>query len=367
MEWVSASPASPVPNVPVRDGSAAGPRSGSPTATAGVRAQTPPGPEQHGLWGGRSASPRDGEGSFFIFFFQSFRPFSLPTAESESPPRFIAGGEGKREGGSQRTTSSRIRFIPVPFWIPYFQALFILCAARGAATRSHGLPTSATENLSLSFSLSFPPPSLPIPRPPLSPTPCSPSFPPVSFFLGWALLRLYGIKCAKCSIGFSKNDFVMRARAKVYHIECFRCVACSRQLIPGDEFALREDGLFCRADHDVVERASLGAGDPLSPLHPSRPLQMAGTARARRPEGARGVWGAPLLPACVAAERHGPGCRHLRGGRAPQHPPFARLHHPTAGQRLRESSPTPSPRRPVAGLRRGPLRGRSSGARGKTA
>lgn len=92
--------------------------------------------------------------------------------------------------------------------------------------------------------------------------------------------RLYGIKCAKCSIGFSKNDFVMRARSKVYHIECFRCVACSRQLIPGDEFALREDGLFCRADHDVVERASLGAGDPLSPLHPARPLQMAGTLRA---------------------------------------------------------------------------------------
>lgn len=88
--------------------------------------------------------------------------------------------------------------------------------------------------------------------------------------------RLYGIKCAKCNIGFSKNDFVMRARSKVYHIECFRCVACSRQLIPGDEFALREDGLFCRADHDVVERASLVSGDPLSPLHPARPLQMAG-------------------------------------------------------------------------------------------
>ncbi|XP_075383446.1 insulin gene enhancer protein ISL-1 isoform X2 [Mycteria americana] len=95
--------------------------------------------------------------------------------------------------------------------------------------------------------------------------------------------RLYGIKCAKCSIGFSKNDFVMRARAKVYHIECFRCVACSRQLIPGDEFALREDGLFCRADHDVVERASLGAGDPLSPLHPARPLQMAEPISARQP------------------------------------------------------------------------------------
>lgn len=81
----------------------------------------------------------------------------------------------------------------------------------------------------------------------------------------------------------------MRARAKVYHIECFRCVACSRQLIPGDEFALREDGLFCRADHDVVERASLGGGDPLSPLHPARPLQMAGTARAQRRGNPRGL------------------------------------------------------------------------------
>lgn len=47
----------------------------------------------------------------------------------------------------------------------------------------------------------------------------------------------------------------MRAHNNVYHIDCFRCVACSRQLTPGDEFALREDGPFCKADHDVVERA----------------------------------------------------------------------------------------------------------------
>ncbi|XP_071844976.1 insulin gene enhancer protein isl-1-like [Apostichopus japonicus] len=68
-------------------------------------------------------------------------------------------------------------------------------------------------------------------------------------------LRLFGTKCAKCNQGFSKNDFVMRARSKIYHIDCFRCVGCSRQLIPGDEFALRDDGLFCKADHDVLERS----------------------------------------------------------------------------------------------------------------
>lgn len=62
--------------------------------------------------------------------------------------------------------------------------------------------------------------------------------------------RLFGIKCARCSVSFTRNDFVMRARNKIYHVECFRCVTCSRQLLPGDEFALREDGLFCRADND---------------------------------------------------------------------------------------------------------------------
>ncbi|KAK4816936.1 hypothetical protein QYF61_025432 [Mycteria americana] len=127
--------------------------------------------------------------------------------------------------------------------------------------------------------------------------------------------RLYGIKCAKCSIGFSKNDFVMRARAKVYHIECFRCVACSRQLIPGDEFALREDGLFCRADHDVVERASLGAGDPLSPLHPARPLQMAGTARTRRRGSPRGL--PPPGPAPGGGPRRRQRVPRPRGKEAP--------------------------------------------------
>lgn len=69
---------------------------------------------------------------------------------------------------------------------------------------------------------------------------------------------MFGTKCDKCSLSFSKNDFVMRAKTKIYHIECFRCSACERQLIPGDEFALREDGLFCKEDHEVLEKATNG-------------------------------------------------------------------------------------------------------------
>lgn len=65
--------------------------------------------------------------------------------------------------------------------------------------------------------------------------------------------RLFGTKCDKCSQCFSKNDYVMRAKTKIYHVECFRCCACLKRLETGDEFALRQDGLFCRHDHDVLE------------------------------------------------------------------------------------------------------------------
>ncbi|CAG9799093.1 unnamed protein product [Chironomus riparius] len=68
-------------------------------------------------------------------------------------------------------------------------------------------------------------------------------------------VRLFGTKCDKCGCSFSKNDFVMRAKTKIYHIKCFRCTACEKQLKPGDEFALRDGGtLYCKIDHDQIEK-----------------------------------------------------------------------------------------------------------------
>ncbi|KAI8423453.1 hypothetical protein MSG28_012585 [Choristoneura fumiferana] len=85
-----------------------------------------------------------------------------------------------------------------------------------------------------------------------------------AFFLGmlnYQNAMLFGTKCDKCGSSFSKNDFVMRAKTKIYHIDCFRCCACARQLIPGDEFALREGGaLYCREDHDVLEKTANTSG-----------------------------------------------------------------------------------------------------------
>ncbi|XP_078540772.1 insulin gene enhancer protein ISL-2 [Lissotriton helveticus] len=83
-------------------------------------------------------------------------------------------------------------------------------------------------------------------------------------------IRLFGVKCAQCGLGFSSSDLVMRARERVYHMECFRCSLCSRQLLPGDEFCLREHELLCRAEHGLLERGP--AESPPSPASPG-PLQ----------------------------------------------------------------------------------------------
>ncbi|XP_036211152.1 insulin gene enhancer protein ISL-2 [Myotis myotis] len=95
--------------------------------------------------------------------------------------------------------------------------------------------------------------------------------------------RLFGVKCAQCRVGFSSSDLVMRARDSVYHIECFRCSVCSRQLLPGDEFSLREHELLCRADHGLLlERA--GAGSPRSPGPlPARGLHLPEPGSGRQP------------------------------------------------------------------------------------
>ncbi|KAI8789163.1 insulin gene enhancer protein isl-1, partial [Biomphalaria glabrata] len=69
-------------------------------------------------------------------------------------------------------------------------------------------------------------------------------------------VRLFGTKCSRCGLGFCREDVVMRpTKGTVFHLNCFRCIVCNKPLVTGDEFAIREDGLFCRADHDVIDRS----------------------------------------------------------------------------------------------------------------
>jgi LIM homeobox protein 3/4 len=55
------------------------------------------------------------------------------------------------------------------------------------------------------------------------------------------------MKCTECGKGILPDMAVRRARENVYHVECFQCSTCRRQLDTGDEYFLLENGkIVCK-------------------------------------------------------------------------------------------------------------------------
>ncbi|XP_021702968.1 LIM/homeobox protein Lhx3 isoform X1 [Aedes aegypti] len=74
--------------------------------------------------------------------------------------------------------------------------------------------------------------------------------------------RRYGTKCAACDLGIPPTQVVRRAQDNVYHLQCFMCSMCSRQLNTGDEFYLIEDGkLICKPDYEAAKAKGLYLSD----------------------------------------------------------------------------------------------------------
>lgn len=62
--------------------------------------------------------------------------------------------------------------------------------------------------------------------------------------------RLFATKCSGCMEKIAPTEFVMRALECVYHLNCFSCCVCDRQLRKGDEFVLKEGQLLCKVDYE---------------------------------------------------------------------------------------------------------------------
>ena len=66
----------------------------------------------------------------------------------------------------------------------------------------------------------------------------------------WSFFRCFGPKCGGCGEKIHYQDFVRKARDKVYHLRCFTCSLCSKQLSTGEVLYLQpgEEGFVCK-DH----------------------------------------------------------------------------------------------------------------------
>lgn len=65
--------------------------------------------------------------------------------------------------------------------------------------------------------------------------------------------RCFGPKCAGCGSGIVPQDYVRKAREKVYHLRCFTCSVCSKQLSTGEVLYLQpgdgDNTLLCKDDY----------------------------------------------------------------------------------------------------------------------
>ncbi|XP_073427454.1 LIM/homeobox protein Lhx4 [Dendrobates tinctorius] len=67
--------------------------------------------------------------------------------------------------------------------------------------------------------------------------------------------KRFGTKCTACQQGIPPTQVVRKAQDFVYHLHCFSCIICSRQLATGDEFYLMEDGrLVCKEDYETAKQ-----------------------------------------------------------------------------------------------------------------
>uniref|UniRef100_A0A182JUB7 Arrowhead n=1 Tax=Anopheles christyi TaxID=43041 RepID=A0A182JUB7_9DIPT len=75
-------------------------------------------------------------------------------------------------------------------------------------------------------------------------------------------IKKFKTSCAKCSRSISATDWVRRAREHVFHLACFACDSCGRQLSTGEQFAICEDRVLCKTHYmELIDDGTTSSED----------------------------------------------------------------------------------------------------------
>ncbi|NIG57836.1 hypothetical protein BU61_5124 [Pontoporia blainvillei] len=97
--------------------------------------------------------------------------------------------------------------------------------------------------------------------------------------------RCFGTKCAGCAQGISPSDLVRRARSKVFHLNCFTCMMCNKQLSTGEELYIIDENKFvCKEDY--LSNSSVAKENS---LHSAKQLETLKAAFAATPKPTRHI------------------------------------------------------------------------------
>uniref|UniRef100_A0A915CPP8 LIM/homeobox protein Awh n=1 Tax=Ditylenchus dipsaci TaxID=166011 RepID=A0A915CPP8_9BILA len=67
-----------------------------------------------------------------------------------------------------------------------------------------------------------------------------------SLYCKTCYLQKFQTKCISCNRQIQATDWVRRARSALYHLACFSCDHCKRQLSTGEQFSIQENRLLCK-------------------------------------------------------------------------------------------------------------------------
>lgn len=72
--------------------------------------------------------------------------------------------------------------------------------------------------------------------------------------------RRYGTKCSGCGNGIAPSDLVRKPRDKVFHLNCFTCCICRKQLSTGEQLYVLDDNKFVCKDNKNCKDFMLSKG-----------------------------------------------------------------------------------------------------------